>query len=65
MVHQYSLKYKKHEKIIRRSIWERNKALVESHNKKAEKSFTMALNEASDWTEEEVTKEKTIEIITF
>ena len=59
MVHQYSLKDKKHEKIIRRSIWERNKALVESHNKKAKKSFTMALNEASDWTEEEVTRKNT------
>ena len=49
----------KYEKIIRRSIWERNKAMVESHNKKAEKSFTMALNEASDWTEEEVIRRNT------
>jgi len=46
--------YQPTEDSMRRSIWERNKALVESHNKKAEKSFTMALNEASDWTEEEV-----------
>ena len=33
--------------------------MVESHNKKAEKSFTMALNEASDWTEEEVIRRNT------
>merc|ERR1711973_987191 len=46
--------YQSTEDSMRRSIWERNKAMVESHNKKAEKSFTMALNEASDWTEEEV-----------
>ena len=39
----------------RRSIWEDRKALVDNHNKKAERSFTMALNKASDWTAEEVT----------
>merc|ERR1712227_610762 len=38
--------YQSTEDSMRRSIWERNKAMVESHNKKAEKSFTMALNEA-------------------
>merc|ERR1719244_367045 len=50
--------YQPTEDSMRRSIWERNKAMVESHNKKAEKSFTMALNEASDWTEEEVERHR-------
>merc|ERR1712212_220215 len=46
--------YQPDEDLLRHSLWESNKALVENHNMKAEKSFTLALNEASDWTEEEV-----------
>jgi len=38
----------------RHGIWESNKALVERQNKQEEKTFTLALNEASDWTAEEV-----------
>ena len=40
--------------IRRHELWERNKALVERQNKQKEKTFTLALNEASDWTAEEV-----------
>merc|ERR1712210_358339 len=39
---------------MRHELWESNKALVERQNKQKEKSFTLALNEASDWTAEEV-----------
>jgi len=39
---------------LRHGLWKINKALVEKQNKKEEKSFTLALNEASDWTAEEV-----------
>jgi len=46
--------YKSGEDSLRHGLWQSNKALVENHNMKAEKSFTLALNEASDWTEEEV-----------
>ena len=40
--------------IRRHELWESNKALVERQNKQKEKTFTLALNEASDWTAEEV-----------
>ena len=43
--------------IRRHELWERNKALVERQNKQKEKTFTLALNEASDWTAEEVNLE--------
>jgi len=42
------------EEFMRRSIWEDRKALVDNHNKKADRSYTMALNKASDWTADEV-----------
>ena len=44
-------------KIRRHELWKSNKALVERQNKQKEKSFTLALNEASDWTAEEVNLE--------
>ena len=40
--------------LFRRGIWKRNKALVESHKSN---HFTLALNEASDWTADEVDSE--------
>ena len=43
--------------IRRHELWESNKALVERQNKQKEKTFTLALNEASDWTAEEVNLE--------
>merc|ERR1712198_759404 len=46
--------YEPAEDSLRHEIWESNKALVERQNKQEEKTFTLALNEASDWTAEEV-----------
>merc|ERR1711971_771655 len=46
--------YQPDEDSLRHGLWESNKALVEKHNMQKEKSFTLALNEASDWNEEEV-----------
>jgi len=43
--------YQPAEDSLRRGIWKRNKALVESHKSN---HFTLALNEASDWTADEV-----------
>merc|ERR1712055_1186985 len=39
---------------LRHELWKSNKALVEKQNNQKEKTFTLALNEASDWTPEEV-----------
>jgi len=45
-------KYSGEEEEIRYSIWEANKEMVEAHNA-AGHSWTMAINEFSDWTTEE------------
>merc|ERR1719370_2894920 len=46
--------YPSAEDSLRHGLWKSNKALVEKQNKQKEKSFTLALNEASDWTKEKV-----------
>merc|ERR1712080_483350 len=46
--------YSKVEDGTRFAIWEANRAMVEEHNA-GDHSYSMALNEASDWTEEELT----------
>merc|ERR1712080_437123 len=45
--------YSKVEDGTRFAIWEANRAMVEEHNA-GDHSYWMALNEASDWTQEEV-----------
>jgi len=50
-------KYSGEEEEIRYSIWEANKEMVEAHNA-AGHSWTMALYEWSDWTQEEFEEKK-------
>merc|ERR1712080_504122 len=45
--------YSKVEDGTRFAIWEANRAMVEEHNA-GDHSYTMALNEASDWTQDEM-----------
>jgi len=45
--------YSKVEDGTRFAIWEANRAMVEKHNA-GDHSYTMALNEASDWTQDEM-----------
>merc|ERR1711890_55364 len=50
----YGKDYSEDEDGTRFAIWEANRAMVEEHNA-GDHSYWMALNEASDWTEEELT----------